>query len=247
MKPENKLCHSIFAIALGLCFPHVALAIDCNKAQAAWEIQVCKNNKLKKLDQELNSEYKDCLDKRPYIKEYQKEWLKDVADVKSENLEIVYVDRVDQLKLCTGKINLSYSNEAYANSDKPLAKNHVRYYWKVVKLRNKTIIRYPQIVNSKNKNSINSINNKIENEAKDLLLTSLNTGVADYEGRFGISYDNYDFQILSTRANVFGYALIDPTSGCLSGCVYHPTDTEEIGRFCWNLKTGDESLHGCDD
>lgn len=246
--------YNVLTLSLALFLPVIGHAIDCRQATTGWQKEVCANKDLISLDQEVNATYKKCLqstssqwlilDNTKYpktltamdvrVKAEQQAWLENINNiVDAVGIKKIYFDRLNQLKLCTGQLKLDYS-----------VKQDTNYVWKVIKLSNKTIIEYPQLINQPEK-IINPINKEIEAQAKELLLSSLaKTGDGSANGRFGISYGNYWYSIESASSNRFSIEVHDNSEGCLGGCANSNTAfTDVLGKHSWNLVTGKEVNH----
>lgn len=224
--------------------PYTVLAINCKNARIDWEIKVCNSKILFNLDKELNNEYSACSQMRKLLnlKDDQKFWLERLNQIKGVSLIEMYNERLDQLKLCTGKLKLTYNKRASTSIESNKNdKNSVPFEWQEIKLRNKTILEYPQIVEDQNQPSqyITAINNEIKNDTKDLLTTSLElTGEGPAFGRPGISYGNYIFIVIANNSKIFGIEIHDIANGCLGGCT-HPGDNNGIMKTkIWDLENG---------
>jgi len=80
-------------------------SFDCQKASTQVEKNICSNEVLSKLDEEMAKAYRDALDSlssegQKETKEYQKKWLKSISKLDKKNLKLNYEARIKELQEC---------------------------------------------------------------------------------------------------------------------------------------------------
>ena len=78
-------------------------SFDCQKASTQVEKNICSNEVLSKLDEEMAKAYRDALDSlssegQKETKEYQKKWLKSISKLDKKNLKLNYEARIKELQ-----------------------------------------------------------------------------------------------------------------------------------------------------
>lgn len=212
-----------------------AIAIDCKQSKSHWEKEVCNDEKLLELDEELNAAYKNCmgLTNATKIKKDQKKWLLGLDFISPDfTLEEKFRTRLSTLR------EIYFDKKIKRGTNKVINDPYFPYQWIKVTLDELPIFQYPILLNPQNKLEITSINTELEiiantfiKKAKDLYSCE-----ESYDD-FHINQSSHENEIdpAFLKAHLIGF-VVDYEDNCHCGGCHYPFDHSDF--YLWDINTG---------